>query len=196
MAVQWTEEKAVAFIKRFLTKDIDLDNKKLVKSHRQDLLNVANNVRRAMAQGKLDALSARLDRYLKECDKEAMRLQFGLRIGSEPLEGFCLSEEVDEEVGVLVAEACSLLDQKLPGTYTRRMFQRWGYMMGMIRQVDTVPKIGTRGFEALAEINALHCSAEYIVWEKAQQYGEQVTKHLRRGCLERMEEVLKEHNAI
>ena len=196
MAVQWTEEKAIEFITRFLSKDIDATDKKIVASHKQDLVTVVSNVRRAIKQGKLDRCSERLEGLLDECEATVLELKFGVGIGIEPAEGYCLTKEIDREVGALVAKACLLLDVDLPGTYTRRMFQRWGYMGGMVRQVDAVKKIGTRGFLALAEIDALQCSAEYIVYTKAQEYGEAISQRLRKGCLEKMQEILQEHRMI
>lgn len=196
MAVQWTEEKAIEFINRFLSKNIDLTDKRLVDSHRKDLVNVGKNVRSAIKQGKLKTYSEQLEGLLEECEATVLELKLGVGIGIEPTEGYCLTKEVDMEVGALVAKACALLDVDLPGTYTRRMFQRWGYMGGMVRQVDAVKKIGTRGFLALAEIDALQCSAEYIVYTKAQEYGEAISQRLRKGCLEKMQEILHEHRMI
>lgn len=196
MAVQWTEEKAIEFITRFLSKDIDATDKKIVASHKQDLVTVVSNVRRAIKQGKLDRCSERLEGLLNECEAKVLELRLGVGVGIEPIEGYCLTKEVDLEVGALVAKACLLLDVELPGTYTRRMFQRWGYLGGMVRQVDTVNKIGTRGFLALAEIDALQYSAEYIVYTKAQEYGDAISQRLGKGCLEKMEKILHEHRMI
>ena len=195
MATQWTEESTVAFLEKHLSKDIDTSEKKLVDKQRADLLAVANNTRRAIAQGKLE-LSEKIASLLAECEKEQMRLQFGLRFDGKTQESPVLGEKVDAEVMMKVAEACALLGLRVPKGYTGRMFNRWGFMMGMVRQVNAVKKIGTGGFIALAEIGALDCSAEYIVYQKAKEFGEQITQHLASGCIERMEEVLKEHKAI
>lgn len=196
MTVQWTEEKAIDFINRFLSKNIDLTDKRLVDSHRQDLVNVGKNVRSAIKQGKLKVYGEKLTEVLDECEAKAFELGLGVGIGIEPVEGYCLTKEIDVEVGALVAKACAILDVNLPGTYTRRMFQRWGYLGGMVRQVDTVNKIGTRGFLALAEIDALQYSAEYIVYTKAQEHGDAISQRLGKGCLEKMEKILHEHRMI
>lgn len=195
MATQWTEEKTIEFIKRFLSKDVDETNAKLVKTHRQDLINVANNVRRAIADGKLVQTEI-LKELLGELEKRQFQLQFGLRFDGVTENPPLLGEKIDTEVMLKVAEACALLGYSVPRGYTGQMFKRWGFMMGMVRQVNAVRKIGTGGFEPLAEIGAVDCSAEYIVYHKALEHGEKVTSHLANGCMEKLEEVLREHKAI
>ena len=195
MAIQWTEEKAVEFIQRFLNRAIDEADKKLVRAHRQDLINIANNVRRAIADGKLVQTDS-VKELLGELELRQIQLQFGLKLGGETENPPLLGEKIDTEVMLKVAEACALLGYSVPRGYTGQMFKRWGFMMGMVRQVNAVRKIGTGGFEPLAEIGAVDCSAEYIVYHKALEHGEKVTSHLANGCMEKLEEVLKKHKAI
>ena len=195
MAIQWTEEKAVEFIQRFLNKAVDEADTKRVRTHRQDLINVANNVRRAIADGKLVQTEI-LKELLGELEKRQLQLQFGLKLGGETENPPLLGEKIDTEVMLKVAEACALLGYSVPRGYTGQMFKRWGFMMGMVRQVNAVRKIGTGNFKKLAEIGALDCSAEYIVYHKALEHGEKVTAHLANGCFDKIKEVLKEHKAI
>ena len=195
MSVQWTEDATIAFLQKHLSKDFDKSDREQVEKQRRELEAVADNTRRAVSEGKLE-ITEKINSLLNQCKLEHMSLQFDLKLGGATEEPPLLGEKVDAEVMLKVAEACSLLGLKVPKGYTGRMFQRWGFMIGMVRQVNAVKKIGTKGFLALAEIGALDCSAEYIVYHKAQEYGEQVTQHLAKGCIEKMEEALKEHNAI
>ena len=196
MSVKYSNEQAVKAAKTILDKEVDEKDKEAAKDYRSRILSVANNIRTALADRKIEDAAEELNELLRTLDKEAMRLQFGVRFDAKTEHPPLLGEEIDEEVMETVAEACAVLGLNAPIGYTGRMFQRWGFMMGMIRQVNEVKKIGTGGFEALAEMNHLQCSAEYIVYHKAQEYGEEVTKHLGKGCMERIEEVLKQHKAI
>lgn len=196
MSVIFTNAKALEAANRVLTQEVDENDKEAVAKLRESINNIANNIRRAIADGKIKDPDDELISTLRSMDIEAMRLLFGVRFDGETEHPPLLGVEVDQEVMFAVAEACAVLGLTVPKGYTGQMFRRWGFMMGMVRQVNEVKKIGTGGFQALAKVDHLQGSAEYIVYHKAKEHGELITQHLRDGCMERIEEVLKEHGAI
>jgi hypothetical protein len=195
MAAKWTEAQAIQSMMGFLNRDIDQTDKELVQKYRASLIAVASNVRSAIANGDLVETDT-IKEVLSQVDTRHFQLHFGLRFDGVTEHPPLLGEKVDTEVMLKVAEACALLGYSAPKGYTGQMFKRWGFMMGLVRQVNAVNKIGTGGFVPLAQIGRADFSAEYIVYHKALEYGEKVTEHLGKGCIERMEEVLKEHNVI
>ena len=196
MAIAWSVERSISLAKSTLAKECDETDKEAVKKLRTMLQGTANNIRGAIANGELDGDNEELNEQLTLLEDKQMLLQFGLRGFNKPASQPLITEEVDKEVRQLVAQACSALGMDAPRGYTQRMFNNDGFMLGMVKQVNTKSKIGTGGFVALAELGAIHLTAEYIVYQKAQEYGDQITKHLGKGCIERMEEVLLEHDAI
>lgn len=196
MSVKITKEKAIEVATMVLAKKIDEEDKEEIKKRRVELWNTVKRISGFIADGTFDE-DENLLLLLKECRQENLRLHFNAlffdKIKEEPLLGY----EVDAEVRDIIIEAHALLNEEAPVGRTLNMFRRWGFLGGMVRQVNTIGKIGTGGgFVALAEINAVHCSAEYVVYNMAKKHGEKITKHLAKGCIERIEEVLLEHDAI
>ena len=196
MSVVFSNIKAQEAADRVLSLEVDETDKVAVGKLRQSIINVANNIRTAIADGRIKDPSDELISTLRSMDVEAMRLQFSTRFDGDTKHPPLLGSDVDNEVMFAVAEACAVLGLSAPKGFTGNMFRCWGFMMGLVRQVNEVKKIGTGGFLALAKAEHLQGSAEYIVYHKAKEHGEVVTKHLGKGCMERIEEVLKEHGAI
>lgn len=117
-----------------------------------------------------------------------------------------LGDEVENKIRDKIVRACIKLGINGPQGRSPQMFGRWGLMMGMIRKVDTVRKIGSHNFELLKEIslkeknseeeNPLYYTSEFIVYDMAQEHKNSITVHLGRGCLNKMENILKASKMI
>jgi hypothetical protein len=193
MTLNFTVTEAIEAAKSLLEREV-VDK----VGHREDLEVLASNIRRLVDNGMIEKANEELEGLVKSLNYQAMELKFNERFSPPftPTEGFLLGLDIDREVMGRVAEACAVLGLNAPRGYTGRMFKRWGFMMGMVRQVNQVSKIGTGGFVALAKKECLHCSAEYIVYHKALEHGEIVTNYLGEGCMEHMEAILTEHNLL
>ena len=196
MSLKITKDKAIEVATAVLARKIDEEDKVQIKNRRMELDNTVKRVSDFIADGTLEE-DEKLLFLLKECRQESLRLHFDAlffdKIKEKPLLGY----EIDAEVRNTILEAHALLNEEALVGRTLNMFRRWGFLGGMVRQVNTIGKIGTGGgFVALAKINAVHCSAEYVVYNMAKKHGEKITKHLAKGCIERMEEVLLEHDAL
>jgi len=79
MAGMFAIETAIANLERALAKQCDEKDKVSVQARLRDLRALTDNIRQAIADGKLEGMSDRLDKLLRECDNEQMRLKSGSR---------------------------------------------------------------------------------------------------------------------